>query len=676
MKAIRYILLAMQILGAVGWAAENEKSPATLLQEAVYQEETEGNLDKAIELYGQVLTQAADVERLAARATYQLGLCHLKKGDQAAAAEYFRKVINSYPKQISVTKKANEQLEKIEPESVGDMLFTKMPEPVLLAITNMYGRTCTKAGGKELYTNSNIHYVDSDFISYNGGIGYLQNRTGLAITQSVRLSGTSNPRQSHFDVAGRKMNTRIVPSETTSGMYDIYWTPDEPVGPGQFFMYGWCLHQTVKLPDAPGSDRHILIMENNFGCHAFEVFYLVIPDTLQMIDSTEPFTEKQAVDGHIIYAWEKEVQPGKNHVVTAYLSPKKDVSPEELKGIVEKAVLTISTCAETDPKVTEALNSLKGLDEQPLVAELTTYLDSEAATIRRSAEFILWRGQFANISAASQKLITLCGHAENYTRGMAALALGQNKIADSYDALVNMTLKDDDAFARRCGAYALGLLGDTRALPILEQALQDKEELVKANAQAAITMLRGQIPAQDTSAQEEPAFTQEMYNDIQPDGTIKFRNPQQIDNSSGTEPITEQRFINSDFVQLTAMTDTQGKPIEFTSKHEGSIYRYHVKLDPAVMPGETFTYISEGTITGLVIREGSDTFRYYMTHSPATNVPTLRIEEYLLPAGAELISTLSEMEQTEKDGRIRLRVEKVIPAGGNLTTSFKYKLAQ
>jgi tetratricopeptide (TPR) repeat protein len=72
---------------------------------------------------------------------------------------------------------------------------------------------------------------------------------------------------------------------------------------------------------------------------------------------------------------------------------------------------------------------------------------------------------------------------------MAALALGGNKVSAAYDAIAKMTLHDEDAYARRCAAYALGLLGDSKALPVLEQALQDKEDSVKRNAQAAITML-------------------------------------------------------------------------------------------------------------------------------------------------------------------------------------------
>jgi hypothetical protein len=237
---------------------------------------------------------------------------------------------------------------------------------------------------------------------------------------------------------------------------------------------------------------------------------------------------------------------------------------------------------------------------------------------------------------------------------------GDKVTADHPDAVLFRWKIDDNTYRV--------VFGDLRTEEISAEELMELELAPlssKPNAQAAITMLT-----------RLPELTQEMYNDIQPDGTIKFRNPQQVVNK-GTEPITERRFSNSDFVQLTAMTDEQGNPVEFTAKHEGDVYRYHIIFDPPVTPGETFVYTSEGTITGLVRPVGNkkDTYRYYMTHSPGSGVPTLRIEEYLLPEGAELLSTLSkEITQSAKDGRIVLRIEKVIPAGGNLTTSFKYRL--
>jgi hypothetical protein len=311
-------------LGAAALEADT-KSPAVLLQEALYQEETEGNLDKAIELYGQVLEQAADMERVAAQATYQMGLCHLKKGNQTAAADYFRKIINRYSQQTSIVKNANEQLAKIAP-SESDILFVKLPAPVLQAIANMYGQTCAKAGLQNLYTNSNIHYVDSDFVSCCGGYGYYTNDLTVPLTQKIRLSGTSYPNQTHYDIAARKMNTEIVPDKDLPNFYHIYWTPDEPLPPGHFFLYGWCMHESKKLPMAPGipngdsGEKRLVTIENHFGNHAFEVFYLVIPNDLQIVEPSEAYTNSQRVGEFTIYAWEKEVGPDENHVVSAYLA--------------------------------------------------------------------------------------------------------------------------------------------------------------------------------------------------------------------------------------------------------------------------------------------------------------------------------------------------------------------
>ena len=157
---------------------------------------------------------------------------------------------------------------------------------------------------------------------------------------------------------------------------------------------------------------------------------------------------------------------------------------------VEKAVKTISTCAEGDARVDAAIATIKSFDESAVVNELRKYLTSEKDTIRRSAIYILWRGEFANIDTAIADLEKLCSHQENMTRGMAGLALGANKVTSSFAVLKKMTLDDKSGYARRCGAYALGLMGDTRAMPILEKALEDPDRLVQNNAEAAITMLK------------------------------------------------------------------------------------------------------------------------------------------------------------------------------------------
>jgi len=165
------------------------------------------------------------------------------------------------------------------------------------------------------------------------------------------------------------------------------------------------------------------------------------------------------------------------------------LTKEGLKKIVKQAVLTISTCAETDSRVAPVLESLQELDNNAAVKELVKYLDSDRNTIRRSAIYILWKGNFKSIEPAAASLQNLCSHEEHYTRGMAALALGANKIDSGFDTLADMTLKDSDAYARRCAAYGLGLMGRAEAKPILEKALKDSDFNVRNNAEAALTML-------------------------------------------------------------------------------------------------------------------------------------------------------------------------------------------
>jgi len=181
----------------------------------------------------------------------------------------------------------------------------------------------------------------------------------------------------------------------------------------------------------------------------------------------------------------------------------------------------------------------------------------------------------------------------------------------------------------------------------------------------------------DAQADIEPApYTQEVFDDIQPDGTCLFKNTISQTNQSGGE-ISSTGFINSDFVHVTGMSDAKGKPLKFTSTHEEDIYRYKVTFNEPVLPGEVMEYTSEGTMDGLVkpVPGSKDTFQYYMQHWPQAGRSTRRVETYLLPAGAELISkTPEDMQQQTKNGRIELHVEKMIPPGGSITTAFQYRL--
>ena len=165
-------------------------------------------------------------------------------------------------------------------------------------------------------------------------------------------------------------------------------------------------------------------------------------------------------------------------------------APQDVSATVKKAVTMISTCAEGDPRVAEAMASLKGLNEADVVAELARLLDPQEAGIRRAAVVVLWQGKFASIEPAVPGLLRLCEHPNDLMRGMAARALGGNRIASSLVVLMKMTGDDRSDHARSCAAIALGFLGNPAATRVLERALDDPEKS-GASAKAALTMLRG-----------------------------------------------------------------------------------------------------------------------------------------------------------------------------------------
>ena len=59
------------------------------------------------------------------------------------------------------------------------------------------------------------------------------------------------------------------------------------------------------------------------------------------------------------------------------------MSQAEIAKVVKEAVLTISTCTETDRRVKESLTTLQGLNEEATVTALSRFLDSDKNTIRR-----------------------------------------------------------------------------------------------------------------------------------------------------------------------------------------------------------------------------------------------------------------------------------------------------
>jgi Tol biopolymer transport system component len=107
MKTRILLIIILTLLTCSVSAQESRASVA--LTAAIYEEEVTGNLDKAVNLYLEILKKYPDDRPVAARTLYHLGLVNEKMGKQKAR-EYFTRLVNSYPDQSEMVVMAKAKL--------------------------------------------------------------------------------------------------------------------------------------------------------------------------------------------------------------------------------------------------------------------------------------------------------------------------------------------------------------------------------------------------------------------------------------------------------------------------------------------------------------------------------------------------------------------------------------
>ena len=116
MKTHLFLIIAFLLMtGSV--SAQDNKASASLTA-AIYEEEVTGNLDKAVELYLDILKKYPNDRPVAAKALYHLGLVNEKMGRQKAN-EYFTRLVNSYPDQTELVALAKTKLASLKGATVG-----------------------------------------------------------------------------------------------------------------------------------------------------------------------------------------------------------------------------------------------------------------------------------------------------------------------------------------------------------------------------------------------------------------------------------------------------------------------------------------------------------------------------------------------------------------------------
>jgi hypothetical protein len=112
-KRIVALLAGTMLAIALTGATARAEPLSTLLEKGIYQEQTVGDIDAAMQIYRQILDDAQVNRPLAGQAQYRMGLCQQKKKQTEAATESFRKVVSHYPDQKDLVAQAQMKLEEL-----------------------------------------------------------------------------------------------------------------------------------------------------------------------------------------------------------------------------------------------------------------------------------------------------------------------------------------------------------------------------------------------------------------------------------------------------------------------------------------------------------------------------------------------------------------------------------
>jgi hypothetical protein len=126
-KSVTIILFVAVVLIA---SAALAKSASTLLQEGLYAEEVDGDLDAAIRIYAQIIKDGSAQRSHVAQALYRQGMCYMKKQQEQQARLAFEKLVTEYSDQTNVVNKAKPLLQGLSEADPA----TLMPPDTLLYV--------------------------------------------------------------------------------------------------------------------------------------------------------------------------------------------------------------------------------------------------------------------------------------------------------------------------------------------------------------------------------------------------------------------------------------------------------------------------------------------------------------------------------------------------------------
>ncbi len=114
-------------------------------------------------------------------------------------------------------------------------------------------------------------------------------------------------------------------------------------------------------------------------------------------------------------------------------------------------------------------------------------------------------------------LITLMGDPEARVRRRSALAVGRVRLPDAIPGLTTMLQSDADPEVRQMAAFAMGLIGDAGATPVLLTALTDADPLIQGRAAEALGLIADKAAARQIAAMVATQVNGTALNGLNPD---------------------------------------------------------------------------------------------------------------------------------------------------------------
>ncbi len=338
MKKIKFIITLTQSIillsGLVNsLIAESSSETQLKLQKAYFAERSEGDLDKAIELYQGIIEQNEADKQYVAQAMYQLGCCLEKKGETANAAIYFQKVASEYSEIAKWNEKAKIKLEGLstQEKSIGESVFENgaPPKSVMPYLMAESFKALMESFSQDLAINIKVEMVDNSFNSYSGGFLAAAGSSEGVLASALKNSGIISseavdkykyylahfnpewPDMVVYDATGNKIDTEWLGSPKEGA--DLYWLAGRKLGEDEKHHFYYTHGNPVALSESNGSARFMI--QNYFGPEVLELFFLVVPNTLEISEVSEEFASQKVMENYNIYLWKKRNPKNTNNIV-------------------------------------------------------------------------------------------------------------------------------------------------------------------------------------------------------------------------------------------------------------------------------------------------------------------------------------------------------------------------